>query len=459
MTGASRSDSRWRSLVRQIARSRTVLWSAFVLTHLWLGVLNFTDPGLPLGDVVIQYRYWAEQADFANYFVGIDKVWVYPIVALIPIIISSVFGFANYQATWLGLVFLLDLGAFAAMVGWRRRWDAAPLLGWWWIAFLFVLGPIALGRIDSISVPIAIVGVLFLASRPRTTAVLLTIATWIKVWPAALIAAVLISSRARVKVFVSVILTSAIIVGVALALGSGTRVFSFVTQQTSRGLQVESPVSSIWMWMSYAHVPGAFPYYDQEINTFEVTGPGSSIAAGLLNPLFGLVVIVVVVLGIVAMQRGALAAELLAPLSLALVSAFIAFNKVGSPQYMTWLAVPIILGIATRSMGHGRSFAVPGFLVPLIAGLTQVFYPVLYEDLLRLNLFLLIDLTVRNILVLAVFGWSVAVVVRLTRPFVPHDELSETDAWLPAAWPFQIRPSHDAEPDASTTDEKDPATT
>ena len=59
------------------------------------------------------------------------------------------------------------------------------------------------------------------------------------------------------------------------------------------------------------------------------------------------------------MQRGALVAELLAPLSLALVSAFIAFNKVGSPQYMTWLAVPIILGIATQSMGHGRSFPCP----------------------------------------------------------------------------------------------------
>ena len=76
--------------------------SAFVLTHLWLGFQNLTESGIPLGDVVIQYRYWAEQADFANYFVGIDKVWVYPIVALVPIIIVAVFGFANYAATWLG---------------------------------------------------------------------------------------------------------------------------------------------------------------------------------------------------------------------------------------------------------------------------------------------------------------------------------------------------------------------
>ena len=115
---------------------------------------------------------------------------------------------------------------------------------------------------------------LLLASRARASRpFLLTIATWIKVWPAALIAAVLICEQgAHQGLRHPVIVTSAIIVGVALALGSGIRVFSFVTQQTSTGAPGGVPVSSIWMWMSYAHVAGAFPYYDQAINTFEVDG-------------------------------------------------------------------------------------------------------------------------------------------------------------------------------------------
>jgi hypothetical protein len=287
--------------------------------------------------------------------------------------------------------------------------------------------------------------VLFLVSRPRLAAVLLTIATWIKVWPAAIIAAVLVSSKSRLPVLISVVVTSAVIVGVALVLGAGVNVFSFVSQQTSRGLQVESPASTIWMWMSFAHVPGAFPYYDQVINTFEVTGPNAVAVAALLTPLLGLVVLVVVVLGVVAVQRGAAVTELLAPLSLALVTAFIAFNKVGSPQYMTWLAVPIILGLATRAMGYGRSFRFPAGVALLAAGLTQIFYPVLYESLLELNFPLLIVLTLRNILILVLFGWSVGLLIDLSRPFVAHEELTDKDAWLPAAWPFELHPTRGGE--------------
>jgi hypothetical protein len=456
MTAAPPASSRRRRLIGTIARSPTALWAAFILTHLWLGYLNFTEPGLPLGDVVIQYKYWAEQADLATYYVGIDNAWVYPIVALVPMVMAATFGFANYAGAWLGLVFVLDLVAFAVMVGWRRPTRVVGI-GWWWIAFLLLLGPIALGRIDSISVPIAIIAVLFLASRPKLAAVLLSIATWIKVWPAAIIAAVLIANRSRLAVFVTVVVTSAVVVAAALALGSGSNVFSFVTQQTSRGLQVESPVSTIWMWMSFAHVRGAFPYYAQSINTFEVAGPGALAVAALLTPVLGLVVLVLAVLGIVAAQRGAAVTELLAPLSLALVTAFIAFNKVGSPQYMTWLAVPIILGLATNAMGYGRPFRFPAIIALLTATLTQVFYPVLYQQLLNLNAPLLVVLTARNILVVLLFGWSVGILIDLSRAFVVHETVTDADAWLPAAWPFELRTTRTTESRHDSDPDEDPA--
>jgi hypothetical protein len=441
MSSPSPALPRSRSLFEAVYRSPTVLWSVFVLTHLWLGFLNLTAPGEPLGDVVNQYKFWTEQADFGSFYVGIDKAWVYPIVALLPMILAGIFGFNDYAGTWLALVFVLDCIAFAALVGWRRP-GRPVVLGWWWIAFLLLLGPIAMGRIDSISVPIGLVAVLVLAARPKLAAFLLTIATWIKVWPAALIAAVIIASKARVRILLTVIITSVVIVGICLALGSGRNVFSFVTQQTARALQVESPVSSIWMWLSYLHIGGSFPYYDEQINTFEVTGPGADAVAALLTPLLGLVVLVIAVLGIVAVRRGAAVTELLAPLSLALVTAFIVFNKVGSPQYMTWLAVPILLGLATHSMGHGRPFRLPAALALAAAGLTQLFYPYFYLQLLYLDLPLLVVLTLRNILAVALFIWSVRVLIQLTRPFVSHEQLGATDAWLPAAWPFTERHAH-----------------
>jgi Glycosyltransferase family 87 len=429
------AGSSWRRWGSWIANSPTAIWAAFVLTHLWLGFLNLTAPGEPLGDVMVQYKYWAEQADLAKYDVGIDSAWVYPIVALLPMIAASVFGFMNYSGTWLTLVFLLDCVAFAMLIGWRRP-NRPVAIGWWWIAFLLLLGPIAMGRIDSISIPIGIVAVLLLASRPRAAAFLLTVATWIKVWPAAIIAAVIVAGRSRWQVLVTAVVTSGVIVGVALLLGSGANVFSFITQQTGRGLQVESPVSTIWMWMSFAQVNGAYPYFDATINTFQVGGPGSVVAAAVMTPILAAVVVAVAVLGLVAVARRTPVTELLPPLSLALVTAFIAFNKVGSPQYMTWLAVPIILGLATNATGHGRSFRIPAIIALVIGGATQLFYPYFYLNLLYLNGLLLLDLTLRNLLLLVLFGWAVAQVWELTRRVTSHEDMGAADGWLPAVWPF-----------------------
>jgi hypothetical protein len=235
-------------------------------------------------------------------------------------------------------------------------------------------------------------------------------------------------------------------------------VFSFVTQQTSRTLQVESPVSTVWMWLSYLHVGGSFVYYNEAINTFEVSGPASLAVAALLNPLLVLVVLTIAILGILATHRGAVVTELLAPLSLALVTAFIAFNKVGSPQYMTWLAVPILLGLATHSMGYGRSFRFPASIALVAAGLTQFIYPYFYELLIALNpssLPLLLALTIRNILTLVLFAWAVSVLVGLTGSFRIHESLEDEDVWLPAAWPFTERAVSKGTPANSGTTSRD----
>ena len=115
--------------------------------------------------------------------------------------------------------------------------------------------------------------------------------------------------------------------------------------------------------------------------------------------------------GIWAVRRGAAAADLLAPLALAIVTTLIAFNKVGSPQFISWLAVPVVLGLATKLAGRGRPFAVPAAIVLLVAALTQSFYPYLYDELLSLNPLLLVILTLRNLLLFVLLGWAVRAVV------------------------------------------------
>ena len=425
------------ALLGSLARSPVLLWAAFILTHLWLGALNLYGPGMPFGDVTIVYKFWVDQALESNYWVGIDGSWVYPIVAIVPMLLSRMFGPELFSSTWLSLVLILDIVAFGALTGWGRT-GRNTAVAWWWVAFLLLLGPIAVGRIDSITVPLAIVGVLLVATRPWAAAMILTVATWIKVWPAALLAAILISVRARRRVVLSAVVTSLSIVVVALSFGAGANVFSFVTQQSVRGLQVEAPISNIWLWREFAGAANTAVYYDQGVLTWQVRGPGVQAASVLTNPLMILVVVAITVLALLAVRNRASAQDLLPPLSLAYVVAVIAFNKVGSPQYITWLAVPVILGLATNAVGRGRPFRTPAILVLVLAALTQLIYPYFYRFLLGLNPVMLIVLSARNLLYFVLLGWAVMSLWRSWRAdgsSEPLENRSE-EAWLPAVWPF-----------------------
>ena len=397
-----------------VLSSPLLLWAVFILAHLWLGALNLYGPGQPFADVTIVYRFWTDQALISNYWVGIDGSWVYPIVALVPMLLARLFGPELFPGTWLGLVLVLDIAAFGVLTGWGRSRRNIGV-AWWWVAFLLLLGPIALGRIDSITVPLAIVGALLVATRPHTAAVILTVATWIKVWPAALLAAILISVKARRQIAVGAVVTSVAIIALALSFGAGANVFSFVTQQSVRGLQVEAPISNIWLWQEFAGAANTFVYYDRGILTWQVRGPGVEVASVLVNPLMILVVVAITLLALLAVRNRVPVQDLLPSLSLAYVVAVIAFNKVGSPQYVTWLAVPIILGLATNAVGRGRPFRTPAIIVLVVAGLTQLIYPYLYGYVLGLNPAMLIVLSVRNLLYFVLLGWAIVTLWRASR--------------------------------------------
>ncbi|HEY5223731.1 MAG TPA: glycosyltransferase 87 family protein [Microbacteriaceae bacterium] len=390
-------------------RHPITLWVAFLLVHLWLGYLCLNAPGLPLGDVTLVYKPWALQAQSGIAIVGLSVPWVYPPLALIPILLPLVVGQDQYAGGWLALVLILDAVAFAVLTA--RRGHRAISAAWWWLAFLLLLGPIALARLDSVSVAIVIVALLWLRSRPRVAAVLLAVATWIKVWPAAVIAAVFVVSRDRWRMLLAVVSTSVVIVILGLTFGNGLNVFSFVTQQTGRGLQIEAPISAPWMWAAALHSPGSFVYYDHALLTFQVAGPNINVAIALMTPLLAAVVVLVLLVGAWATYRGVPTLTVLPPLMLGLVAALIAFNKVASPQYITWFAAPVILGIVCG----GRQFRTPAILVAITAALTQIVYPYLYVLLLNANVLMVEILSVRNLMLFVILGWSLWALWRSAR--------------------------------------------
>jgi hypothetical protein len=417
MTDAVPRSDRIRAILADLTRHPVVLWAAFVVVHFVLGMLGLYGPGLPLGDVTLVYRFWVQHGLDADIWVGIDTAWVYPILAILPMLAAYVFGPDLYASTWLSLVMVVDAAAFAFVIAFGRDPRVARV-GWWWLAFLTLLGPVALGRIDAITVPIAIVGMLLLGAAPRVAAVLLTIAAWIKVWPAALVAAIVVAVRSRWVVAVTALITSAAIAIVALLLGAGGNLLSFVTEQTGRGLQIESPIGTFWMWDAYVTAgTRSLVYYDQAILTFQVVGPGSLVAANTMTPVLAIVTAVLLLLGVFAVRRGVPAGDLLPPLALAITSALILFNKVGSPQFVTWLAVPIVFGLTASLTGRGASFRTPVVLSLVIAGLTQAIYPYLYSQLLQRqpDFTLLLVLSARNVLYAVLFVWAVVAIIDAIR--------------------------------------------
>ena len=408
--------------MRHIAGSAVSLWLAFAAVHLWLGYLNLYGPGLPMGDVTYVYLFWVERGLNDGEWVGIDTAWVYPVLALAPMLAAYVFGPDLYATTWLTIVMALNAVALVSIIGVHERARRAPV-AWWWMLFLLLVGPIALGRIDAVTVPVALVAVMLIADHPKWGAALLAIGAWIKVWPAAIIVAAFIALRARATVVRSVLVVSVGVVALALPFGSLLALVSPITQQTSRGLQVESIIATPWLWAAAVGQPGTRVYYDQGILTWQVLGEGTALAADLMTPLLALAVLAIVALGTLAVRRGASELELFPVLSLALVMALIAVNKVGSPQFATWIAVPVVLGLAWQRWG-GRSFVTPAVFGLMIAGLTQIVYPVLYTNLLSLDTGMLAVLTMRNLLYLVLLGWAVQqIAVLCWRPRVAAPRL------------------------------------
>jgi hypothetical protein len=227
---------------------------------------------------------------------------------------------------------------------------------------------------------------------------------------------VLIALRARGRVLLATLAVSVVVVTVGVSLGGASALLSAITEQTGRGLQVEAPVSTVWLWAAAAGQWAARVYYDQGILTWQVFGDGTTVVAAAMTPLLALIVVAIAALGLIATRRGVHEAQLFPLLALALTMALVTVNKVGSPQFATWIAVPVMLGLAWQAWG-GVSFRVPAVLALVIASLTQVIYPVLYGSLLSLNPLMLTVLSTRNLLYVALLGWAIwRLVIVCSRP-------------------------------------------
>lgn len=392
--------------------NRGVLWVVFVLVHLFVAALGWVLPNQPMGDVYLVYEPWADAALEGREIVGITAPFVYPQLALVPMIAARALSWVGgYIIAWVVVVTALNAVAFAVLIG-RARSRGRVAAAWLWLGYALLLGPIGMYRIDAVTVPLAVMGLLWLAGRPAAGTVLLAAATWMKVWPAGLIAAAFVARRRRMTVVAAAAGVSVIVLGGIVALGGWAHAFDFVGEQTGRGLQLEAPVSGFYLWQAVAGVPGSYPYYDTGLLTFQVVGPGVDIVIAAMTPVLAAAVLAVAMLGAHKAWRGATYVRLLPPLALALVLVLIVFNKVGSPQFQSWLIAPLVLWVA---LDRTRASTAAGLSL-VSAALTQIVYPIVYGGVLEVQPIPVALLTVRNILTVILLGIVVGALIRVPTP-------------------------------------------
>lgn len=390
--------------VRRVITGPIGLGIAFAIAHAWLAWLLWNHPAQPFADVIVVYRDWIVAGVYGDIWPGLTGDFVYPPLALVPIALAAVGGLDGYGWTWLAIVVILDATAVAVLItrGWR-----GVLASWWWLAFLVLAGPVALGRLEAIVTPVAIIGVAFIATRPSVASALLAIGAWIKIWPAAILGAMLVALKDRVRILIAALLVSAAVLGYGLIAGlllggDPAHLLSFLGGHSGRGVQVESLLAAPWLIQAALGSTEAAVSWNAALNTVEVIGPGAELAAAASTPLMVLGVLAIAGLGVVAMRRGAPSADVLVTLGVGLTAVLVVTNKVGSPQFATWLAAPVVLAILSR-----RGI-VPATAALIIAGITQVVYPWGYGAVLEAALPAVIVLELRNLVWIALLAWAIA---------------------------------------------------
>ena len=80
----------------------------------------------------------------------------------------------------------------------------------------------------------------------------------------------------------------------------------------------------------------------------------------------------------------------------------IVFDKVGSPQYMTWLAAPVAAAVGLGLPGWRRTAR----WVLVVAGVTQAVFPWLYPAITRGDAVGAAVLAARNVLLVVLLVWT-----------------------------------------------------
>ena len=306
------------------------------------------------------------------------------------------------------IIFMLALDALFTYALWRsaaRRHDTAIDF---WLIFVPLIGPLSYLRFDML--PAVLAGGALLAARrkPWVTGALTGLGAAIKLWPALLIGAFTSYRADRRPAGIAFVVVGFGLALISLIFGGWLRLISPLTWQSDRGLQVES----IWatpLMLARAVKPDYWTVDMPRYQAYEIFGSGVEAWVMISNiaTLFGLALIILVTIR--AFRYDGSTPVAIGFVIVAIVAIMTITNKTLSPQYLLWLGGPMAALLAFRPQAlPGEQPAInrmAGQLL-ILALLTQLVYPLLYDSYLGLQGHVMIIIativtTIRNLALVA----------------------------------------------------------
>lgn len=313
-----------------------------------------------------------------------DTLQEYPLPVFGLMLPQFLTGAMNTVAfTVLFVLSMLAVDAAFAVYLWRvsggRRGPALTF----WLWFVPLLGPLAYFRFDLVPAVLAGAAVLCAVRRPAWSGALTAVGAALKLWPALLLPIFLIRRVDRSRVIVSFLLVGAGCGLVSLLAGGWDRLISPLSWQKSRGLQIESVITSPLMLGRAIHPHGVWTVTISRFKAWELYG--------FAVPQYLIASTVLTVLGLVLLgglwwrvARLPVASEdALGWLFLAAATVITITNKTLSPQYLLWLGGPLA-ALMVRVPGD-RAVLRAARVLLITALLTQLVFPIFYAGLAQIK--------------------------------------------------------------------------
>lgn len=301
------------------------------------------------------YDWWA--GNIANGFFPInDPMWQYPPLAAVVFLAGYLIAPGTIGFVFLALVADLAIMLLLLVRG-RELSNNLPAIIW--LVAALVIGPIFLGRFDVFPTLAAVFALLYVSS-PKKFGSALAIGALLKVWP------ILLLLATPKKMLTRGLVCFAVTFGTGCLLLNiwWDESFSFLWEQRSRGLQIESVGALPYqLWNAGpATVASAFQF-----GAIEVVAPGTK-QISLIVTLIG-----IALLGRLSFWRIFGRLNSVQPADIALLALLLAIvsSRVLSPQYLVW-----VFGVlAVCAFAPQQNFRLIFILISISTVLGQIIYP------------------------------------------------------------------------------------